>query len=60
MSSKKTIKINNEKLNNEEINKKELEEYKEWKKINDNEEVLNTYKHLYPSLNDPEFSKKNS
>ena len=27
MSSKKTIKINNQKLNNEELNKKELEEY---------------------------------
>ena len=36
MSSKKTIKINNQKLNNEELNKKELEEYNEWKKINDN------------------------
>ena len=58
MSSKKTIKINNQKLNNEELNKKELEEYIEWKKINDNEEELNTYKHLYPTLNDPENSKK--
>ena len=58
MSSKKTIKINYEKLNNEELNKKELEEYNEWKKINDNKEELNTYKHLYPTLNDPEFSKK--
>lgn len=58
MSSKKSIKYNNQKLNNEELNKKELEEYNKWKKINDNEEELNTYKHLYPTLNDPEFSKK--
>ena len=58
MSSKKSIKINNQKLNNEELNKKELEEYNKWKKINDNEEELNTYKHLYPTLNDQEFSKK--
>ena len=58
MSSKKTIKINNQKLNNEELNKKELEEYNQWKKINDNEEELNTYKHLYPTLNDEQFSKK--
>ena len=58
MFSKKSIKINNQKLNNEELNKKELEEYNEWKKINDNREELNNYKHLYPTLNDPEFSKK--
>lgn len=44
--------------NNEKINTIEIAEYKEWQNINNDEEKLNSYKHLYPSLNDPEFAKK--
>ena len=58
-NSTKNIEIlNNSELNNSELKQKELDEYNEWKKINSNNEELNTYKHLYPTLNDPEFSKK--
>lgn len=53
MSSKIILKSKNEKLNIKEIN-----EYNEWEKINKDKKKLDEYIHLYPSLNDPEFSKK--